>query len=146
MAVNEVVSGVGADAKRTDNNVSSRVAKIQREANIQNANDGTYGNRADLTSLAGGASTTVNTPTPSGMTAGTVTSTPTVNAFAPGSGDVNPLSDGSRIGPGRGANARPIPVTTPNPDSIFVRALAAANPESRQLMMMVEAYNEMEAD
>jgi hypothetical protein len=146
MAVNEVVSGVGADAKRTDNNVSSRVAKIQREANIQNANDGTYGNRADLTSLAGGASTTVNTPTPSGMTAGTVTSTPTVNAFAPGSGDVNPLSDGSRIGPGRGADAQPIPVNTPNPDSIFVRALAASNPESRQLMMMVEAYNEMEAD
>jgi hypothetical protein len=146
MAVNEVVSGVGADAKRTDNNVSSRVAKIQREANIQNANDGTYGNRADLTSLAGGASTTVNTPTPSGMTAGTVTSTPTVNAFAPGTGDVNPLSDGSRLGPGRDASSQPIPVNTPNPDSIFVRALAAANPESRQLLMMVEAYNEMEAD
>ena len=146
MAVNEVVSGVGADAKRTDNNVSSRVAKIQREANIQNANDGTYGSRADLTSLAGGASTKVNTPTPSGMTAGTVTSTPTVNAFAPGTGDVNPLSDGSRLGPGRDASAQPIPVNTPNPDSIFVRALAASNPESRQLMMMVEAYNEMEAD
>jgi hypothetical protein len=146
MAVNEVVSGVGADAKRTDNNVSSRVSKIQREANIQNANDGTYGNRADLTSLAGGASTTVNTPTPSGMTAGTVASTPTVNAFAPGSGDVNPLSDGSRRGPGRDASAQPIPVSTPNPDSIFIRALAAANPESRQLLMMVEAYNEMEAE
>jgi hypothetical protein len=146
MAVNEVVSGVGADAKRTDNNVSSRVAKIQREANIQNANDGTYGSRADLTSLAGGASTTVNTPTPSGMTAGTVTSTPTVNAFAPGTGDVNPLSDGSRLGPGRNATAQPIPINTPNPDSIFVRALAASNPESRQLLMMVEAYNEMEAD
>jgi hypothetical protein len=146
MAINEVVSGVGADAKRTDNNVSSRVAKIQREANIQNANDGTYGSRADLTSLAGGASTTVNTPTPSGMTAGTVTSTPTVNAFAPGTGDVNPLSDGSRLGPGRNATAQPIPINTPNPDSIFVRALAASNPESRQLLMMVEAYNEMEAD
>jgi hypothetical protein len=146
MAVNEVVSGVGADAKRTDNNVSSRVAKIQREANIQNANDGTYGSRADLTSLAGGASTTVNTPTPSGMPSAAMPAAPTVNAFAPGSGDVNPLSDGSRLGPGRNASAQPIPVTTPNPDSIFVRALAAANPESRQLMMMVEAYNEMEAD
>ena len=146
MAVNEVVSGVGADAKRTDNNVSSRVAKIQREANVQNASGGTYGNRADLNSIASGASTQVSTPMPSGMPAGAMPAAPTVNAFAPGSGDVNPLSDGSRIGPGRGANARPIPVTTPNPDSIFVRALAAANPESRQLMMMVEAYNEMEAD
>jgi hypothetical protein len=147
MAVNEVVSGVGADAKRTDNNVSSRVAKIQREANVQNASGGAYGNRADLTSIASGASTEVSTPMPSGMPAGAVTSAPpTVNAFAPGSGDVNPLSDGSRLGPGRGTNAQPIPINTPNPDSIFVRALAASNPESRQLMMMVEAYNEMEAD
>lgn len=147
MAVNEVVSGMGADAKRTDNNVSSRVAKIQREANVQNASGGTYGNRADLTSIAGGASTEVSTPMPSGMPAGVVASAPpTVNAFAPGTGDVNPLSDGSRLGPGRNASAQPIPVNTPNPDSIFVRALAASNPESRQLMMMVEAYNEMEAD
>ena len=146
MAVNEVVSGMGTNAKRTDKNVSSRVAKIQREANVQNASGGSYGNRADLTSIASGASTQVSTPMPSGMPAGAMPTTPTVNAFAPGSGDVNPLSDGSRLGPGRGANAQPIPVTTPNPDSIFVRALAAANPESRQLMMMVEAYNEMEAD
>ena len=146
MAVNEVVSGVGADAKRTDNNVSSRVAKIQREANVQNASGGAYGNRADLTSLAGGASTQVSTPMPSGMPAGAMPTTPTTNAFAPGSGDVNPLSDGSRLGPGRDASAQPVPITTPNPDSIFVRALAASNPESRQLMMMVEAYNEMEAD
>lgn len=147
MAVNEVVSGVGADAKRTDKNVSSRVAKIQREAKIQNASGGTYSNRADLTSIAGGASTEVSTPMPSGMPVGAIKSTPpNTNAFAPGTGDVNPLSDGSKIGPGRDASALPIPVTTPNPDSIFVRALAASNPESRQLMMMVEAYNEMEAD
>ena len=146
MAVNEVVSGVGADAKRTDNNVSSRVAKIQREANVQNASGGAYGNRADLTSLAGGASTQVSTPMPSGMPAGAMPTAPTANAFAPGSGDVNPLSDGSRLGPGRDASAQPVPINTPNPDSIFVRALAASNPESRQLMMMVEAYNEMEAD
>jgi hypothetical protein len=146
MAVNEVVSGMGADAKRTDNNVSSRVSKIQREAKIQNATDGPYESRSNLTSLAGGASTEVSTPTPSGMPVGNVASAPTVNAFAPGTGDVNPLSDGSRLGPGRNASALPIPVTTPNPDSIFIRALAASNPESRQLLMMVEGYNEMEEE
>jgi hypothetical protein len=147
MAVNEVVSGVGADSKRTDNNVSSRVAKIQNEAKIQNASGGPYESRSNLTSLAGGASTEVSTPTPSGMPAATVSALPpTVNAFAPGTGDVNPLSDGSRLGPGRDASALPIPVNTPNPDSIFVRALAAANPESRQLLMMVEGFNEMEAE
>jgi hypothetical protein len=32
-----------------------------------------------------------------------------------------------------------------NPDSMFIRAMAQANPESRQLFMMVEALNEMEA-
>jgi hypothetical protein len=147
MAVNEVVSGMGANAKRTDKNVSSRVAKIQREANLQNATGGAYGNRADLTSIASGAPTTVSSPMPTAMPTGAVTPAPrSVNAFAPGTGDVNPLSDGSRLGPGRDASAQPIPVNTPNPDSIFVRALAASNPESRQLMMMVEAYNEMEAD
>jgi hypothetical protein len=100
-----------------------------------------------LTSIASGASTEVSTPMPTGMPTGALRSAPrSVNAFAPGTGDVNPLSDGSRLGPGRDASAQPIPVNTPNPDSIFVRALAASNPESRQLMMMVEAYNEMEAD
>ena len=137
MATNEVVSGVGADAKRTDNNISERVAKIQREAKIQNMSGGAYGERAEMTSIASGAST--NVPTPSmGMPA-------PINAFAPGTGAERPLSDGAATGPGRDSSALPIPVTTPNPDSIFVRALAAANPESRQLMMMVEAYNEMEA-
>jgi hypothetical protein len=145
MATNEVVSGVGADAKRTDNNISERVARIQREAKVQNMSGGAYGERAEMTSIAGGAST--NVPTPSmGMPAGALpTMAAPINAFAPGTGAERPLSDGAPTGPGRSSSALPIPVTTPNPDSIFVRALAAANPESRQLMMMVEAYNEMEA-
>lgn len=142
MATNEVVSGVGANSKRTDNNVSERVAKIQREAKVQNMSGGAYGERADVTSIAQGAP--MNVPSPSMPTGAMPAPTP-INAFAPGTGTDRPLSDGSPLGPGRGIEAQPIPITTPNPDSIFVRALAAANPESRQLMMMVEAYNEMEA-
>ena len=142
MATNEVVSGVGKNAKRTDNNVSERVSKIQREAKVQNMSGGAYGERADVTSIAQGAPT--NVPSPS-MSMPTVAAPAPINAFAPGSGADRPLADGSPIGPGRGIEAQPIPVTTPNPDSIFIRALAKANPESRQLMMMVEAYNEMEA-
>jgi hypothetical protein len=81
----------------------------------------------------------MNTGTP-------VSQIPSVNAFAPGSGRNGvPLSDGAAGGLGRGEEAQPLPVNAPNPDSIFVRAMAAANPDSRQLMMMVEAYNEMEA-
>jgi hypothetical protein len=151
MAVNEKVSGVGANASRTDKNVSERVARVQRDAKMQNATSGAYGSRAELTSIAGGASTTVptpNIPTPQ-VTQGPspVSQVPSVNAFAPGSGREGvPLSDGHDYGPGRGSEVLPPPVNAPNPDSIFIRALAAANPESRQLMMMVEAYNEMEAE
>jgi hypothetical protein len=144
MATNEVVSGVGADAKRTDNNISERVKKIQREAKVQNMSGGTYGQRAEMTSIAGGAST--NVPTPNMPEPSPVSQIPSVNAFQPGSGaQGTPLSDGAEFGPGRGTEAQPFPVNAPNPDSIFVRAMAAANPESRQLMMMVEAYNEMES-
>ena len=143
MAINEKVSGVGANSSRTDNNVSERVKKIQREAKIQNSTGGAYTNRQDLTSLAGGASTDV--PSPSMPEPSRISSIPSVNAFDPGSGRQGiPLSDGAQFGPGRGTEAQPLPVNAPNPDSIFVRAMAAANPESRQLMMMVEAYNEME--
>lgn len=146
MAVNEVVSGVGANAKRTDNNVSERVAKVQREAKLQNATGGEYGARAEMTSLAGGASTNVPTPQMNMSPGSPISALPQVDAFAPGSGaDGTPLTDGAQFGPGRGTEAQPAPVNAPNPDSIFVRALAAANPESRQLFMMVEAYNEMES-
>lgn len=147
MATKEVVSGMGADSKRTDNNVSERVSKIQREAKIQNASGGAYTNRQDLTSLAGGASTNVPTVEPSTVGPSPISQIEPVNAFAPGSGAQGfPLSDGAPTGPGRGAEVQPPTVSAPNPDSIFVRAMAAANPDSRQLMMMVEAYNEMEAE
>jgi len=144
MAINEKVSGVGANASRTDKNLSERVARVQREAKMQNASGGGYGQRADLTSIASGAST--NVPTPSMPEPSPVSQIPSINAFEPGSGrQGTPLSDGAEFGPGRGTEAQPFPVNAPNPDSIFVRAMAAANPESRQLMMMVEAYNEMES-
>lgn len=146
MAINEKVSGVGANSSRTDNNVSERVKKIQREAKVQNMSGGAYGERAEMTSIAGGASTNVPTPNVTMPEPSRVSSIPEVNAFAPGSGRQGiPLSDGAPGGPGRGEEAQPLPVNAPNPDSIFVRAMAAANPESRQLMMMVEAYNEMES-
>jgi hypothetical protein len=147
MATTEKVSGMGANASRTDKNLSERVKKIQREAKIQNSTGGTYTNRQDLTSLAGGAPTNVPTPQINAQMPSPASAVPAVNAFAPGSGrDGVPLSDGAQYGPGRGSETQPLPASAPNPDSIFVRAMAAANPESRQLMMMVEAYNEMEAN
>lgn len=144
MAIKEQVSGVGGNSSRTDNNISERVKKIQREAKVQNMSGGTYGQRAELTSIAGGAPT--NVPSVNMNTGTPISQIPSVGAFEPGSGRNGvPLSDGAPGGLGRGEEAQPLPVNAPNPDSIFVRAMAAANPESRQLMMMVEAYNEMES-
>lgn len=143
MAVNEVVSGVGADAKRTDNNISERVAKIQREAKVQNMSGGAYGQRAEMTSLAGGASTNVPTPQvtlPEGNPL--VGSVDAVNAFAPGTSGA-PLSEGSAYGPGAGAEVLPTPVDAIDQGSVLARAMLMANPNSRQLRLMVEAYNEL---
>lgn len=143
MAVNEVVSGVGANAKRTDNNVSERVAKIQREAKVQNMSGGAYGQRAEMQSLAGGAPTNVPTPQvtmPEGNPL--VGSVDAVSAFAPGSQGV-PLSEGATYGPGGGQEVLPTPVDAIDQGSVLARAMLLANPNSRQLRLMVEAYNEL---
>ena len=136
------ISGVGKNAKRTDRGM---VQKIQRNAKIQNASGGAYGERAEMQSLASGGPTA---PTASAASAGApvpaMPSVPTVNAFAPGTEGV-PLSSGAKGGPGVDDTAQQTPVDSFNPDSMFIRALYAANPESRQLMMMVEAYNELES-
>jgi hypothetical protein len=144
MAINEKVSGVGANSSRTDNNVSERVARVQRDAKMQNANNGSYGDRANLESIASGAST--NVPSATMPQASPISQIPKTNLFSPGSGSQGvPLSDGAQFGPGRGSETQPLPVDAPNVDSVFIRAMAKANPESRQLFMMVEALNEMES-
>jgi hypothetical protein len=143
MAVNEVVSGMGANSSRTDNNVSERVSKIQREAKIQNASGGAYTNRQDLTSLAQGASTNVPTPQVSMPQGNPLSgSVDAVNAFAPGTQGV-PLSEGATYGPGGGQEVMPTPVDAIDQGSVLARAMLMANPNSRQLRLMVEAYNEL---
>lgn len=139
--VKEVVSGVGANANRTDKNLTARVQRVVNDAKIQNATGGAYTDRSQLTDIAQGASTEVPVVNPAEQP--TQIPVRAVNVFEPGSQD-KPLSDGSPTG-GPGSNtSTQIPVDAANPDSIFVRALAKANPTSRQLLMMVEAYNEME--
>jgi hypothetical protein len=136
------VSGVGRDSKRVDRGM---VQKIQRNAKIENASGGAYGERKDIKSLASAESTGT---TASAVSAGNVvtagTPVATVNAFAPGTQGA-PLSSGAKGGPGVDDSAQQTPVDSFSPDSMFVRALYAANPDSRQLMMMVEAYNELES-
>lgn len=143
MAIKEQVSGMGENSSRTDNNISERVKKIQREAKVQNMSGGSYGERAELTSIAGGASTNVPTPQvtmPEGNPlSGSVSA---VNAFAPGTQGV-PLSEGATYGPGAGQEVLPTPIDAIDQGSVLARAMLMANPNSRQLRLMVEAYNEL---
>lgn len=140
----EVVSGVGADSKRTDNNISERVSKIQREAKIQNATGGTYGQAGELTSLAQGASTSVPTPSMNTMPAAPV---PTSNAglpidvFAPGNPNL-PATDGAPgLTPGRQPSELNPPVAGPNELSVLARAIYASNP-TPVWRRIVEAFDE----
>ena len=148
MAVNEVVSGVGADSSRTDKNLTARVQRVVNDAKIQNAPGGSYSERSNLTSLAEGSAVTTTSPMTSinAPTTGMSEAIPvrTTGAFEQGTQGA-PLSDGAKGGPGRDDSVLQTPVDSVNPDSIFVRALLQANPTSRQLQMMVEAYNEMES-
>jgi hypothetical protein len=135
------ISGVGKNAKRTDRGM---VQRIQRDAKIQNASGGAYRERGELESLASAIDTGTTGSAVSAQSTPAVPTVQTVNAFAPGTPGV-PLSHGAKGGPGGGESLQMTPVDSSNPDSMFVRALYAANPNSRQLMMMVEAYNELES-
>lgn len=143
--VKEVVSGVGANASRTDKNLSARVQRVVNDAKIQNANSGSYGDRANLTSIAQGAPTEGATSLPVAPVAQNMTpQVQTTNVFSPGNPDI-PLSQGANGGPGADSSILQTPVDAPDQSSLLARALLQANPTSRQLLMMVEAFNEMEA-
>ena len=131
------ISGVGKNAKRTDRGM---VQKIQRNAKIQNATGGAYGQRAEMQSIASGASTA---PTASAASAQPA-SRPAVQvtgAFAPGSQD-KPFTDGAG---GNTAGATPDDLManyqSSDPGAILVRAMYRMYP-TPELRRYVEAYNE----
>jgi hypothetical protein len=146
--LNEKVSGVGANASRTDKNLSARVQKVVNDAKIQNATGGAYADRSKLTNLAEGASTEVSTALPTAPVQPDIQNqgipVKTTNVFAPGTPGV-PLSHGAKGGPGADSSILQTPVDAVDQSSVLARALLQSNPTSRQLAMMVEAFNEMDA-
>jgi hypothetical protein len=139
----EIVSGVGADSKRTDNNISARVSKIQREANIQNATGGAYGERGNLTALAQGAPTSVPSPTQTPMATPMPTRNPrpAIDVFGPGDPNL-PETDGAPgLTPGRQPSELDPPVAGPNELSVLARAIYATNP-TPMWRRIVEAFDE----
>jgi hypothetical protein len=142
----EVVSGVGANSSRTDKNLSARVQRVVNDAKIQNSTGGAYNERANLTNLAQGAPMAQSMPTQTAPSANMAPqAVQTTGAFAPGNPDL-PLSHGADGGPGADSSILQTPVDAVDQSSILARALLQANPTSRSLLMMVEAYNEMESN
>ena len=135
----QVVSGVGAGAKRTDKNLVERTQKIQREAKMQNATGGAYNDRKTNTEIAQGA---IMPPTGSATSANPPAPKYTVqNAFAPGNPST-PLTDGAGGNtPGRGPEALDMTSQTVDPGSILVRAMYLAYP-TPEMRRYVEAYNQ----
>lgn len=131
------VSGVGKSAKRTDRGM---VQKIQRNAKIQNASGGAYGDRAEMQSIASGAATA---PTASAVSAQPAPrpAVQVTGAFAPGSQD-KPFTDGAG---GNTAGATPDDLManyqSSDPGAILVRAMYRMYP-TPELRRYVEAYNE----
>jgi hypothetical protein len=130
------ISGVGKNAKRTDRGM---VQKIQRNAKIQNASGGAYGQRAEMQSIASGAATG---PTGSAVSAQPAP-TPAVQvtgAFAPGSQD-KPFTDGAG---GNTAGATPDELManyqSSDPGAVLIRAMYSMYP-TPELRRYVEAYN-----
>lgn len=137
--VKEVVSGVGKDSKRVDQNVSERVAKVQREAKIQNAPGGAYSQRMQLEQLATAASTespqAVFNPSP--VSNQSMMSNVRVSPLDQLDTSGEPISTGA---PGRTAGAGPeilqVPVDAPDNNALIARAmfLMDPTPQNRRLM------------
>jgi len=135
MAEGMRVSGVGKGARRTD---LDRAAKVQRQAKVQNAVGGQYGERAELTQLAQGASMSGG---PMTSTAPAAASIPTVGIFDRTTRPNEPITAGVDAGEGPGSEVLMTPVDAPDQLATFARAMYIANP-TPQLRRIVEAFEE----
>ncbi len=142
MSMSEVVSGVGPDSKRTDKNISERVAKVQREAKIQNATGGPYSQATQLQSLASGASTEV----PSAVATPAKVNTVATNVDTSFLNTVNPnpvtMTDGAPGNtPGRQPEELPAPVDAPDNNALIARAMFMMDP-TPQNRRLVESFQQ----
>lgn len=139
----ELVSGAGAGSKRTDQNISSRVQKIQREANMKNTTGGSYGESLNLQQLSQGASTSIKKPIMSPQASRSMPGlTPNSSPLDQMQNDAGPITDGA---PGNTAGLQPHeldqPVDAPDQSAILARAMFAINP-TPQNRRLLEAFQQ----
>ena len=134
------VAGPARFAKRTDR---GRVQRIQRDAKIQNSSNGAYGQRAELQSIASGASTEQQAvPMPNATQQPAIASVTPVGAFEPTQRPNEVVTTGAGgMSDGAGEEVLMTPVDAPDQLSVLVRAMYMANP-TPQLRRMVEAFDE----
>jgi len=144
MAIPQVVSGVGAGAKRVDKNNVERVQRIQRNAQIQQASGGAYGDRArnegdvanaPITPTASGVSANITMPPPPASVA------PNTNIFDPNNpNDIFTNGAGGNTA-GTGPDALMSRFNTHDAGYVLLAAMYQTNP-TPELARMLEAYNE----
>ena len=142
--VKEDISGVGKDAKRTDLNnsnlVSERVKKLQRDAKIQNAAGGAYGQATQLQDIASGASTVQPQPIISGAPTNNIGSFSRNPRITEVQGQGEPITEGAGGNtPGAGPEVLQQPVDSPDNAALLARAMFAVNP-TPQNRRLLEAF------
>ena len=142
MAIPQVVSGVGAGAKRVDKNNVERVQRIQRNAEIQQASGGAYGSRrineddvanAPISPTASAVSSNITMPPPPVA--------PSTNIF-----DANDPNDVFTNGAGgntagTGPDGLMSRFNTHDAGYVLLAAMYQTNP-TPEIARMLEAYNE----
>ena len=145
MATPQVVSGVGAGSKRVDKNNVERVQRIQRDARIQQASGGAYGNRmrnendvadAPISPTASAVSANVKMPPPPAVRAAEST-----NIFDPNDpNDVFTNGAGGNTA-GTGPDQLMSRFNTHDSGYVLLAAMYQMNP-TPEIARMLEAYNE----
>lgn len=131
------VSGPGKFAKRED---LSRVKKIQREAKIQNATGGAYGQATQLQDIASGASTVQPQPIISGAPTNNIGSFSRNPRITEVQGQGEPITEGAGGNtPGAGPEVLQQPVDSPDNAALLARAMFAVNP-TPQNRRLLEAF------
>ena len=131
------VSGPGKFAKRED---LSRVKKIQREAKIQNATGGAYGQATQLQDIASGASTVQPQPIISGAPTNNIGSFSRNPRITEVQGQGDPITEGAGGNtPGAGPEVLQQPVDSPDNAALLARAMFAVNP-TPQNRRLLEAF------
>ena len=135
MAEGMRTSGVGKNAKRID---LDKARKVQRDAKIQRASGGSYGERSTLNELATGAPMP-KASLPTIPTAPATPQIPSVGIFEPTTRPNEPITAGLPVGDGPGPEVLNTPITEVDQTAALARAMFAANP-TPQMRRLVEAF------